>query len=73
MKSKLMIFGAAASLAFAQASLAQEVSRPLASVGNASLTGRISCHGITSVPMTLDAEQALPMKYPADQAESILA
>jgi hypothetical protein len=62
MKSKLMIFGAVASLALAQASLAQEVSRPLASVGNASATGKISCHGITSVPMTLDAEQALPMK-----------
>jgi hypothetical protein len=62
MKSKLMIFGAAAGLALAQASFAQEVTRPLASVGNASATGQISCHGITSVPMTLDAEQALPMK-----------
>jgi hypothetical protein len=61
MKSKLMIFGAVAGLALAQASLAQEVSKPLASVGNASATGKISCHGITSVPMTLDAEQALPM------------
>lgn len=61
MKSKLLFFGAAAGLALAQAALAQEVAKPLASVGNASNLGKIICHGITSVPMTLDAEQALPL------------
>lgn len=66
MTKKLLIFGALAGLALAQVSPAQEVSKPLASLGSASAAAQISCHGITSVPMTLDPEQSLPMKIVAN-------
>ena len=66
MTKKFMICGAVAGLALAQVSLAQEVAKPLASLGNASTAAQISCHGITSVPMTLDPEQSLPMKIVAN-------
>lgn len=66
MNKKFLIFSAAASLALAQASLAQDLSKPLASLGNAGAAGQIICHGITSVPMTLDPEQSLPLKIIAD-------
>jgi hypothetical protein len=61
MNKKLLILGAAAGLALAQASFAQESSMPVASLS----TAMISCHGITSVPMTLDPEQSLPLKIVA--------
>lgn len=62
MNKKLMIFGAAAGLALAQVSFAQESSLPVNALGNAVIT----CHGISSVPMTLDPEQSLPMKIVAN-------
>jgi len=62
MNKKLMILGAASGLALAQVSFAQESSMPVASLS----TAVISCHGITSVPMTLDPEQSLPLKIIAN-------
>jgi hypothetical protein len=62
MNGKLMTFSAAAGLLLAQASFAQEGAMPVAPLGSA----MISCHGITSVPMTLDPEQSLPMKIVAN-------
>jgi hypothetical protein len=66
MKNQLRLIGAVAGLAFAAATPAQQA--PLASLtagpANAStaLKEWVRCHGVTDVPMTADAEQALPMQ-----------
>ena len=62
MTRKLILLGAVVSLTLAQYSGAEELAKPLASISAASVTGKITCHGITSVQMTADQEQALPLK-----------
>lgn len=58
---KWMYFGALASLALAQVSSAEEFDKPLASISATTLTGKITCHGVSAVQMTADQEQSLPL------------
>jgi hypothetical protein len=61
MNSQLKLIGAVAGLAIAGAA-AQAQQAPLASIGAPATQEWVRCHGITSVVMTADAEQALPMQ-----------
>jgi len=63
MTRRLMIIAAAAGLFLPAASRAQDVLKPAPAV--VSLPWKINCHGLSSVPMTADAMQALPMKLVA--------
>jgi hypothetical protein len=62
MTRKLALLGAVASLAIAQSGHAQQIAKPLSSLAGNSQIGKVTCHGISSVPMTLDQEQTLPMQ-----------
>lgn len=53
-------------LLFAPAGRPQESTPPPAKNSNSSATWKVTCHGISSVPMTADAEQALPLKIVAN-------
>ena len=65
MRHKLLILGAFASLAVAPASFATEHSGSTVASVPAALRGTIVCRGVQSVPVTADAEQALPMQLVA--------
>lgn len=54
-----------AGLALAQAASAQQISKPLSSLAGNSVTGTILCRSGSSVPMTADAEQSLPLRLVA--------
>jgi len=62
MTRKLALLGAFASLAIAPSGRAQQIAKPLSSLAGSSQVGKVTCHGISSVPMTLDQEQTLPMQ-----------
>jgi hypothetical protein len=62
MRNKLLIFGTFASLALALASPAAENSGSSVSPAPGSLRGTVICRGAQNVPVTTDAEQALPMQ-----------
>ncbi|HMI54525.1 MAG TPA: SH3 domain-containing protein [Candidatus Saccharimonadales bacterium] len=62
MTRKWMLLGAVASLALAPASPAEDLGKSAEPVAPASVTGTITCHGISSVLMTADQEQSLPLK-----------
>jgi hypothetical protein len=61
MTHKLKYLGALAGLALAQAAPAQQISKPLSSFASNTVSGTILCRGGSSVPMTADAEQSLPL------------
>ncbi len=65
MRNKLLIFGTFASLALALASPAAENSGSSISPAPGSLRGTVVCRGAQNVPVTADAEQALPMQLVA--------
>jgi len=62
---------------FASHSQAQQLTKPLSSIGASTPAAKVSCHGVTNVPMTADAEQALPLRLvanlPCGQELSILS
>jgi len=60
MNTQLKLVVAVAGLAFAASSQAQQA--PLASLSTPAAKQWVRCHGVTSVPMTVDAEQTLPMQ-----------
>jgi hypothetical protein len=62
MTTKLKFFGALAGLALASASHAQQVPNA------APAKEWVRCHGVTSVPMTADAAQSLPMQITGNLA-----
>jgi len=62
MTRKWMLLGAVASLALAPGSPAEDLGKSAEPVAPASVTGTITCHGISSVLMTADQEQSLPLK-----------
>jgi hypothetical protein len=66
MNTQLKLIGALAGLAFAASTQAQQA--PLASLSNPVAKEWVRCHNITSVPMTADAEQALPMQVTGNLA-----
>jgi hypothetical protein len=57
--------GVLVGLALAQTASAQQISKPLSSLAGNSLTGTILCRTGSSVPMTADAEQSLPLRLVA--------
>jgi hypothetical protein len=65
MRNKLLIFGTFASLALALPSVAAENSGSSVSPAPGSLRGTVVCRGAQNVPVTADAEQALPMQLVA--------
>ncbi len=54
-----------AGLALAQAASSQQISKPLSSLAGNFATGTILCRNGSSVPMTADAEQSLPLRLVA--------
>jgi hypothetical protein len=62
MKNKLLLLSTFASLAVALPSWAAENSGSSVSPAPGSLRGTVICRGVQNVPMTADAEQALPMQ-----------
>lgn len=74
----LAVLGAFATVVLAPYSRAQQpLAQPIVSVGSSAPLAKISCHGIMSVPMTADAEQALPLRLvanlPCGQEVSVLS
>jgi hypothetical protein len=65
MNHKSAMLAAAASLAFASAGHAQQIAKPLSSLSGNTPQGRITCHGISGIPMTSDVEQTIPMQIVA--------
>jgi hypothetical protein len=63
MTPRLLMMATVASLALPVASRAQDILKPAPVV--VSLPWQINCHGLSGVPMTADAMQALPMKLVA--------
>src|SRR5262249_61086390 len=47
---------------------AHNLTKPLSSIGSAVQAAKVSCHGFSNVPMTLDAEQTLPLRLVANLA-----
>ena len=72
-----LVLGALAAASFAPLSHAQQIAKPLSSIGTSTLAAKVSCHGITNVPMTADAEQVLPLRLianlPCGQEVSVLS
>jgi len=66
MMRKSMLLGAVAGLTLISSSRAAGPSDPPSAPANAVLTSQISCKGYSSVPMTADPEQSLPMKLVAN-------
>ena len=64
----LVALSAAAAVVFAPYSQAQQLTKPLSSIGSAVQAAKVSCHGFSNVPMTLDAEQTLPLRLVANLA-----
>jgi hypothetical protein len=65
MTNKLKFLATLASLALAQTVSAQQIAKPLSTLAGGFVSGSIVCHGGLKVPMTTDAEQALPLKIVA--------
>jgi hypothetical protein len=65
MTNKLRFSAIVGSLAFAHAVSAQQISKPLSTFTGEPITGSVLCRGAAKVPMTVDAEQALPLKLVA--------
>jgi hypothetical protein len=65
MTNKLKFLGTVASLALAQTVSAQQIAKPLSTLSGGFTSGSILCRGGSKVPMTSDAEQALPLKVVA--------
>ena len=57
--------GIVASLALAQAVSAQQIIKPLSTLSSSLVSGTILCRDGSKVPMTVDAEQALPLNLVA--------
>jgi hypothetical protein len=57
--------GVLVGLALAQTASAQQISKPLSSLAANSVTGTILCRSGSTVPMTADAEQSLPLRLVA--------
>jgi len=66
MMRKSMLLGAVASLTVIPTTRAAGPSDPPLAPANTLLTSQISCKGYSSVPMTVDPEQSLPMKLVAN-------
>src|SRR5271155_4269694 len=66
MNTQFKLIGAVAGLAFAASAQAQQA--PLASLSNSITKEWVRCHNITSVPITADAEQSLPMQVTGNLA-----
>src|SRR5437588_8814882 len=66
MTRKFILLGALASLVLSTSSPAEELANPAAPLGSAVPTGKISCNGYLSVPMTADQEQSLPLQVIAN-------
>ena len=65
MRNKLLILGTVAGLAASLHAVAAEKSGASVSPAPGSLRGTVVCRGVQNVPVTADAEQALPMKLVA--------
>jgi hypothetical protein len=65
MTNKLRFSAVMAVLALAQTVSAQQIAKPLSTLGGGLVSGSIVCRGGVKVPMTADPEQALPMKVVA--------
>jgi hypothetical protein len=65
MTNKLRFLGTVASLALAQTVSAQQIAKPLSALKGGYVSGSILCRGGLKVPMTADAEQALPLRVVA--------
>jgi len=62
MTNTLRVLVTVASLALAQTVSAQQIAKPLSTLSGGYSSGSILCRGGLKVPMTVDAEQALPLK-----------
>jgi hypothetical protein len=62
----LAALSAAAAALFAPRSQAQQLTKPLSSIGSAVQGAKVSCHGISNAPMTVDAQQTLPLRLVAN-------
>src|SRR5579862_7064000 len=62
MTRKFALVGGVASLALAQAASAQQITKPLSSLSSNYAVGKVSCHGVNSVPLTADQDQSLPLQ-----------
>ena len=47
--ARSLVLGALAAAAFAPLSQAQQIARPLSSIGTSTLAAKVSCHGITNI------------------------
>jgi hypothetical protein len=65
MRNKLLVLGTVAGLAASLSAFAAEKSGSSVSAAPGSLRGTVVCRGVQNVPVTADAEQALPMKLVA--------
>src|SRR6202166_3145151 len=65
MTNKLGFSAIVGSLALAHAVSAQQISKPLSTLTGDPIAGSVLCRGGAKVPMTVDAEQALPLKLVA--------
>jgi hypothetical protein len=65
MTRKFALVSAVASLALAQAASGQQITKPLSSLSSNYAVGKISCHGVNSVPLTADRDQSLPLQLVA--------
>jgi hypothetical protein len=66
MTNKLKFLATVASFALAQTVSAQQIAKPLSTLTGGLGNGSILCHGGSKVPMTVDAEQALPLQLVAE-------
>jgi hypothetical protein len=75
--ARSLALGAFAAAVFAPLSQAQQIATPFSSIAASTLAAKVSCHGVTNVPMTADAEQALPLRLvanlPCGQELSVLS
>src|ERR1700730_15657141 len=65
MTNKLKFLASLAGLALAQSVSAQQIAKPLSTFGSGLVSGSVLCRGGAKVPMTVDADQALPLKVVA--------
>src|ERR1700676_3226401 len=65
MTNRLKFLATVASIALAQTVSAQQIAKPLSTLAGGLVSGSIVCRGGSRVPMTTDAEQALPLKIVA--------
>jgi hypothetical protein len=64
---RLVFFSAvAATVVLAPISQAQQLAIPLPPIAGSNAVAKISCHGITTVPMTADSAQTLPLQVVAN-------